>query len=194
MLLRRIRGFVLLTIVWLVGCQNIPYVPYSESGRLNVQQGWPYKDLYWQQHAILRVADSQQELLLTSYFRQSESVIVGLSLTGQELFRVSWHGHEFEVTSNENFPDPNLPWRVIGDLQLALWPIKLLESQLKGLTLRQQVEPNWQRTLLDSSGREVLVIRAVKEPLIADTIYIEHEFYQITIRSIEQEIMESQHE
>lgn len=186
-----------LLFVFLSGCQMVPSgarpIPY-EGGQINIQQAWPLADLYWQQSAQFTTARGAQSFLLSAYLRAEENLVVALTPTGFELFRVRWSRDSFEVSGAERLPDPRLPQRVIADMQLALWPISALENEIKGLRISEQSKPHWQRTLRDSRGREVLVIRAEEALLVADEIHIHHESYQLTIRTIERELTEPTHD
>lgn len=198
MKLTRMWRLSALLFVFLSGCQMVPSetrpIPY-EGGQINIQQAWPLADLYWQQSAQFTTAQGEQTFLLSAYLRSEENLVVALTPTGYELFRVRWSRDVFEVSGAEHLPDPRLPMRVIADMQLALWPLSALENEVKGLhiteVLEEVLEPHWQRTVSDSRGRDVLVIQAEEGPLTADEIHIRHESYQLTIRTIERELTES---
>lgn len=176
----------------LSGCQLTPSavrsMPY-ESGRINIHQQWQFEDMYWQQSAVLSTAESEQTLLLSAYFRAEESRLVALTVTGFEIFRVQWTTDTFEVVGGELLPDQRLPYRVIADMQLALWPLASLQRQTKGLTLHENYASEWERVVMDTQGQTVLRIRADREPHLAEKILIEHELYQIEISTIEREFM-----
>lgn len=195
--MKRVSWLGALLLVLVSGCQLAstlpPSIPY-EGGRIDIRQAWPLEDLYWQQSAVLTTAESEQALLLSSYFRAEESTVVALTLSGHELFRVTWTADSFEVVGVEQLPDERLPYRMIADMQLALWPLASLQRQIQGLRLHESHEPTWERRVNDGQGRTVLTIRAEQAPHLADTILIEHQLYQIEIRTIEREFMRAVHD
>lgn len=189
-----VRLLSVLLLVFLSACQMVPsrgrHVPY-EGGQINIQQPWPLRDMYWQQSAQFVTAQGEQTFLLSAYLRSEENLVVALTPTGYELFRVRWSSDAFEVSGGEHLPDPRLPMRVIADMQLALWPLSAVENQLNGLSITEVLKPHWQRTVSDSRSRNVLVIQADEDPLSANEVHIKHQSYQLTIRTIARELTES---
>lgn len=58
--------------------------------------------------------------------------LVGLSAQGQRVFGLRYDGEKLDVESTELAPAGLDPRRVLGDLQLALWPLAVLQQSFAG--------------------------------------------------------------
>nr|WP_228517862.1 DUF3261 domain-containing protein [Aliidiomarina indica] len=165
-----------------------------EGGYFQIAHSWPNADIQWTQHAVIEFGNERQELLLSSLFTQEKLVVVALTLTGQELFRVRVEQNTLEVLGGDTLPDPRLPLRMVVEMQLALLPESTLERQMRGgLRIRQDDHGEWRRHIYNENER-VLTISADEHPLQAQAIKIKHTEYHLTITTLDREIMETSNE
>lgn len=191
------RNYFLLAAVILLlsGCQLIPQrsqmIPY-EGGYFRLEHAWPYEQEQWLQHVVLTYGNERHEFLLSSLFKQEELLVVGLTLTGQELFRVGITNNSIYM-GGEHLPDPRLPLRMVAEMQLTLLPEAVLRSRIKGLTIEDTVDEVWLRKVY-KGNQLVLTIKSDIQPLYAETITIEHTEYQVTLSILSRNILEGSNE
>lgn len=175
------------------GCQLTPGnsldMPY-EDGWIQLTPHWPYAETQWLQHAQLTFADQQQDFLLSLYLQTDSVTLVAMSMYGQPLFRAELTAAGIDIQATEQLPDSRLPVRILAEMQLALWPLETIQSNLRGLVLDETNTANWQRTLNDYRGQRLLTIHGDTEALESDVIQLEHALYSLKITTLEREYLD----
>lgn len=193
----RYLWLVLLLVVLVAGCQVIPdarpEVPYG-NGRMQIQHSWPHADLQLLQHAVFDTESERREFLISTYFQQQQLLVIALTLTGHELFRVTLTTDSIQVSGQERLPDPRLPLRLVAEMQLTLLPADSLNKRLTKLNIEDSDDKGWKRVVYQDSQVPVLTIEANVAPLEADVVHITHAHYTIQIATLERTMMETEHD
>lgn len=79
---------------------------------------------------IMRGAFGTREVTLRCVVRATPAqiLVVGVTATGQRAFSVSWDGTAWNVRSAPMVPDALRPDLLVADVQLALWPLPVLQA------------------------------------------------------------------
>lgn len=190
----RLFGILILGLL-LSACQQLPLATTGDSvpmagGSYRLYPGWPGADQQWLQHIQWHDGTQTREFMLSVSLSDTSVLLVGMSLLGQELWRLSYDETVGLQTSGvEPFNHPAFASRVLAEMQIALLPIELIKLRLTRLRLTETQTPVYQRRLLDAAGAEVLSIIWKGEPDAQRLIELTQERYQLIITTLDVEVL-----
>lgn len=110
-----------------------------------------------QQKVTGQYQSNSYQMLCVLELQADQLSMAGLSVQGIKLFTVQYKDAELTQSVTPLIPGKLRPRQIVADIQLALWPIEILQRELTG---------DWQ--ILDAAGSRRLLY---KNELIADVGY-----------------------
>lgn len=181
---------LLLVVALVAGCQSLSgqsvQVPVA-GGNYQLQHSWPEKPVQLWQKVEWQKGEQQRIFMVSAVFEHDRLLLVALSPLGHELFRSelgSANGITFK--GSKAFNDSRLAMQVWADLQMALWPLDSVNSNLEGMSLQatQTKRELWYngQLLWSSSNDDVSQQRVIQNKSMG---------YQLTITTLEYELLET---
>ncbi|WP_417435398.1 DUF3261 domain-containing protein [Idiomarina abyssalis] len=186
-----LKGVLLLLVMTiLAGCQSLSghsvQVPVAD-GSYQLQHSWPEKPVQLWQKVEWQKGQQQRTFMVSAVFDNERLLLVALSPLGHELFRSEiTQANGLSFKGSEAFDDARLALQVWADLQMALWPLDFVNSNLDGMSLQttQTKRELWHngQLLWSAANDDASLQRVIQNKSMG---------YQLVITTLEYELLET---
>lgn len=180
----------LLLVLMVAACQSLGGQPTQVAiadGRYQLQHSWPREPVQLWQQVEWKKGEQQRTFMVSAVFSSERLLLVALSPFGNELFRSELsrvNGVTFK--GSEAFDDSRLAMQVWADLQMALWPLDSINTNLTGMSMQttQTGRELWHNEQLQwsSVNENENLQRAIQNISLG---------YQLTITTLEYELLDT---